>query len=466
MYGAFKARAVPVNVNHRYTAHEMAAVLEDIDPVVVVFESDLAEVVAEATSALGGRNVTMVEITDGADTTVPGALPYSSFTAGDDEVELPVRSGDDRYLLFTGGTTGSPKGVIWRQSDIYDAAVHGQRHVPHSTDDELATVADAAQAAPARVLLPLPPFMHGAAQWLAMAALHGGDTVVLPPLSDRLDVDAVWSTVEQWGVQVLLIVADAFGRPLADALRSRPDDAASLRLIVTGGAAMSGRLKREFEELIPGVLIVDVAGSSESGGLLTAAGSGATGPMEFFAGPSACVLDDRRSRTLAPDDPTPGWLASTGAVPTGYLNDPRKTMSTFPTVGEDRMSVPGDRAQWVRTGVIRLLGRDSQTINTGGEKVFAEEVEAALLHHPQVIDVVVVGRPHERWGEEIVAVAQLDADAPDDRVIIDACREHLADFKVPKALVRVGSVRRSAAGKADYAWARSVAAEGVGAAER
>jgi acyl-CoA synthetase (AMP-forming)/AMP-acid ligase II len=456
MYGSYKARCAPGNVNFRYTAAEMAALFADAAPAVVVVESVFAPVVASALPA--GCRVLQLEDSSGGDL-LPGATWYEDALGSASDARPDVEwSPDDRYLLFTGGTIGHPKGALWRQADIYPAAVHGRKHALFGTDDEPGAAAAVAAAGPPLVVLPLPPFMHGAAQWLAMACLHAGDTVVIQDDVDHFDPPDVWRTVERHRVQALLIVGDAFGRPLLSELERGSYDVSSLMILTTGGAVTSETLKKGLMAAIPQVMILDVAGSSESGGLLRhidAGGNASSG--EFTADPDTVIVSDDRSRFLVVGDDSIGWLGRTGPMPLGYLHDQAKTESTFITVEGQRVCVPGDRASFTAAGSVLLLGREAVTINTGGEKVFAEEVEQALLSHPAVLDALAVGRPHERWGQEVVAVVCLasGSSASLDELVAH-CRLTLAPFKVPKDVVWVDAVQRTPAGKADYAWARSV----------
>jgi len=281
----------------------------------------------------------------------------------------------------------------------------------------------------------------------------------------RLDPDDIWSTVEREKVTALNIVGDAFGRPLADRLRSGGYDASSLRLLTSGGAILTAALKRELLDLIPGLRIVDTLGSSESGSQATQSttrgGRATTGDFEISR--DNTVLREDFSGFVEPGSGEQGWLARRGYVPLGYYKDPEKTARTFPVVDGVRYSVPGDKASIEADGTLRLLGRDSVTINTGGEKVFAEEVEHALKHHPSVYDAVVVGTPHPRWGQQVTAILRLrDGEAPDEESLKRIAQEHIAGYKLPKAFVYVDEIVRSPSGKADYRWAKTTAMERLG----
>jgi acyl-coenzyme A synthetase/AMP-(fatty) acid ligase len=275
--------------------------------------------------------------------------------------------------------------------------------------------------------------------------------------TDHLDAHDVLRTVERERVTSLQIVGDAFARPLLDAQRGHGYDLSSLRHIVSGGAVFTAALKQAWVDAAPGLRIIDIVGSSESGrqGLTHGTTTGT-----FTPSATAAVLSADRTRRLEPGDDEIGWLAQTGPMPRGYLNDPDKTRATYPLVDGVRYGVAGDRARIDGEGRIVLLGRESVTINTGGEKVFAEEVEQALKHHPDVVDALVVGRTSSTWGQEVVAVAHVaDGSTVTDDELRAVCAEHVARYKLPKAIVRVPAVQRSASGKPDYAWALAVVSE-------
>jgi fatty-acyl-CoA synthase len=457
MLGAWKAGAAATNVNYRYTADELRFVLADAATAAVVYHARFAPVLADALRDL--PTVRLLVVVDDASGTepVPGSVPYEELLAGasGDRPDL-TWSPDDRYVVYTGGTTGSPKGVLWRQGDFLHTAL-GLR----GTLDEL--VERARRPGRPRAL-PAPPFMHGAAHWNALSCLLAGGTVVIQHDTEHLDPADVLDTCEREQVGSLLIVGDAFARPLLDEVRRRSRDLSALRTLMTGGAVLSPAIKAQLLEALPGLRIVDILGSSETGrhGIATTAVDDDGEPGVFAPSDTTTVLDEQRERRLEPGAPDSGWLAQRGRVPLGYLGDEAKTRETFPRIDGVVHAVAGDRARLRADGRIELLGRDSVTINTGGEKVHAEEVEQALKAHPDVYDALVVGRPSERWGTEIVAVVAADPDAPalDPDAVRAAAGEHLARYKLPKELVVVDRIQRSASGKPDYAWARRVAVEG------
>jgi fatty-acyl-CoA synthase len=452
MLGAAKARAAAVNVNYRYVAEELRYVLSDSAARAVMYHSTFAPTLEAVLPDLPEVRL-LLQVDDGSGLPLlPGALAYEDALEQADPVPPVDLSPDDLYILYTGGTTGAPKGVLWRQADFL-AACLGLA----STTQQLV---DAAPRASLRVLA-APPFMHGAAHWNAISAWCAGGTVVIQEKPSRLDADDILRTVAIEQVTSLLIVGDAFARPLADALRTGRHDVSTLRFLLTGGATLSAPVKEELLSLVPGLRIIDVLGSSETGrqGVRTSdLGRGAS-TGTFDRSPTAAVLSEDLGRVLSAGDDELGWLAQGGRVPYGYLGDPEKTARTFPIVDGIRYAVAGDRARLLADGTIELHGRDAATINTGGEKVFAEEVEQALKHHPAVFDAVVVGRPSDQWGQEVVAVVQLRPEDPEptDDELREAAAAHLARYKLPKAILRVGVIERSPSGKPDYAWAGAVA---------
>ncbi|QXC62092.1 acyl-CoA synthetase [Aquihabitans sp. G128] len=453
---ASKAGAAAFNVNYRYVADELAYLFRDSGAAAIVYHGAFAATLADVLPRLDHQPL-LVRVDDGSgDDLLPGAIDYEEAIAGAASTE-PVAEWrpDDLYVLYTGGTTGNPKGVLWRQADFLVAALGVRRK--DGTDfeslDELVGPALRRNLA----TLPAPPLMHGAAMWNALSTWISGGTIVIQDTVDRLDPADVLDTCERHGVTSLLIVGDAFARPLLDEQRRQPRDLSALRFLLTGGAILSPRLRAELLEVAPQLRIVDVLGSSETGRQAVAntrAGDD-LGPTRFEPSATTAVLDATLSRRLAPDEADIGWLAQGGRIPRGYLGDEAKTRATFPEIAGERWAVAGDRAAWRADGSIELHGRESVTINTGGEKVFAEEVEQAIKHHPGVYDALVVGRPSERWGQEVVAVVAV---RPGAEVDLEGLREvaaaHLARYKLPKDVVFRDRISRSPSGKPDYAWAR------------
>ncbi|MEZ0364835.1 AMP-binding protein [Mycobacterium sp. pUA109] len=463
MLGAAAARAASLNVNYRYVEAELTYLLNDASARAIIYHARFAPTLAPVLRSLDKPPTLLLQVADDSgNALLPGALDYEQALAVASAEPPPTQPDpDDLYLLYTGGTTGMPKGVLWTQADILESGLgaflpDGMFEVP-ALAEGVALVA----AGERRVVLPLPPLMHGAAQWMALAGLMGGGTVVFPDVVDRLDPASIWELIDREGVQLMNLVGNAFATPLCDEFERGGHDGSSLQLVGVGGAVTSAPVKDRILRLLPQVVIADVAGSSETGSQLSnlsASGAPATSGV-FTPATGTCVVDAEHRRILQPGDPETGWLARHGAIPLGYLRDRDKTERTFPSVEGRRMALPGDRARHRADGSIELLGRDSVTINSGGEKIFAEEVEDALIAHPAVRDVVVVGRPSERWGSEIVAVVQLRPghDPTDGDLLADA-EQRLARYKLPKAIVRVDAVLRGPAGKADYRWARDLVA--------
>jgi fatty-acyl-CoA synthase len=462
MLGAFKACAAPFNVNYRYVDEELVYLLRDAGARAVVYHAGFAPTLARIRERLPGVRLWLQVSDESGEALLPGALDYEEALAAAEPRPPTGLSPDDLYILYTGGTTGLPKGVLWRQEDIFRAGLY---------TEEVADLPEVVARAQAREgalrVLPAPPFMHGAAHWLAFNMWHMGGTVIVQSQPRRLDPADLWSTVERERATALSIVGDAFARPLLDELARCRYDLSSLRLLATGGAILSASLKREFLERLPRLRIRDVLGSSESGAqAVRFSGAGEPASIgDFQPSPGNLVLSQDLSRVLEPGSPEVGWLARAGRVPLGYLADPEKTARSFPTLAGVRYAVPGDRARWTAGGRLELLGRDSVTINTGGEKVFAEEVEQALKHHPAVFDAVVVGTPHPRWGQQVTAVVRCRAAASvSEAELREEAGRHLAAFKLPRAFVFVDEIVRSPSGKPDYRWAREAALAGLGVA--
>jgi acyl-CoA synthetase (AMP-forming)/AMP-acid ligase II len=459
MFGASLARAASFNVNYRYVDAELRYLLNDAAAAAVVFHAAFAPTLARALDGVD-RPPLLLQVADGSgNALLPGALDYEQVlaAAANDPPDLELKE-DDLYVLYTGGTTGYPKGTLWRQGDLFDTTLGPLVGAGGADPSSLGRLEETVRASGERRGLPAPPLMHGAGQWVALGLLLGGGTVVFPDVVANLDPGSILDAIERERVQLLAMVGEAFARPLCDELEHRPRDVSSLQLIVTGGAATSPGTKTRLLELV-----IDSGGASETGpqlNNLSAPGGEPTSGL-FSPSPSTLVLDEERQRVLPPGHAGVGWLAHDGPIPLGYLGDKAKTAATFPVVEGRRMVIPGDRARLRADGLVELVGRESMTINSGGEKIFAEEVEQALMTHPDVHDVLVVGRPHERFGHEVVAVVQLGpGSTASDESLRDAVLARLARYKAPRAFVRVEAVRRTPTGKPDYPWAREVATAG------
>ena len=462
MVGAYQARVAPFNVNYRYVSAELEYLLADSGATGIVYHSAFAPTLDEVRSRLPELRLFLQVADDSANPLLDGAQWYEDALTATEPAPLGAndRSPDDLYILYTGGTTGMPKGVLWRQADIFVAAMGGRQLGTNEEWPDIDAIATAAGAGGAKFMA-LAPFMHGAAHWMAFNAFTGGNTVIIPDIVDRFDPVDTLRQVEEFGVNVLLVVGDAFGRPLVEAIEAGDWDLSSLLVLASGGAALSAGIKERLLAAVPTMMIVDGLGASETGSQaaqVSSAGQAAT-TGSFNPGPGMCVVDEDMAHVLEAGHEAIGWLAQAGRVPIGYLGDEAKTRRTFPVIDGVRYAVPGDRARLAADGSLELLGRDSVTINSGGEKIFAEEVEAALASHPAVFDVVVCGRPSERWGQEVVAVVQLAAGAgvTDDELVEHAALS-VARYKLHKAIVRVDHVQRSPSGKADYRWAKEQAA--------
>ena len=457
MLGCFKSRTVPVNVNYRYVDDELTYLFSNSQSRAVIYHGCFAERVEKLRPQLD----VLIQVDDGSGADLlPGAVDYEEALAASSP-ELPDigHSPDDLYVLYTGGTTGMPKGVLWRQHDVFMNTMGGR--VPGVWDavtsyDE---VRERAVAGGDLSMVLIPPFMHGAAQWGTFVMMGNGAKVVLPDDNTHVDPADVLRTVERERCTTITVVGDAVARPLLAEIETGRYDLSSLAVISNGSAPLTPAIKERLLEQLPNIFVNDSVGSSETGAQgshLSAKGAVRTGT--FTPGPGSTVVSEDLTTVLAPGHEGLGWFAQSGWVPLGYLGDPEKTARTFPVIEGTRYAVPGDRARFDAEGAIEVLGRDSVTINTGGEKVFAEEVESAIASHPSVQDVTVCGRPSERWGSEVVAVVQLASEATPEELEAHAAQA-IARYKLPKAWVFVDKVQRSPSGKADYRWARSVAEE-------
>jgi 3-oxocholest-4-en-26-oate---CoA ligase len=463
LLGSFQARVAPFNVNYRYVKNELQYLLADSGATALIYHAAFAPRVAEVLPDLPQLRVLIQIADDSGHDLIYGAVDYESALASSSPTPpLVQHSPDDLYVLYTGGTTGMPKGVLWRQHDIFMTSFGGRNLMTGQPFGSVEEIVAALAAGPGTKLMILPPLIHGAAQWSVMMALTTGQTVVFPSVVDHLDPDDVVRTIERERVSVVTVVGDAIARPLVTAIEKGVADISSLAVVANGGALLTPYVKQRLIETLPNAVVVDGVGSSETGAQMHHMSmSGAVSTGTFNAGPDTFVAAEDLSAILRPGHDGIGWLAQRGYVPLGYKGDAAKTAKTFPTIDGVRYAIPGDRARHLADGHIELLGRDSVTINSGGEKIFAEEVETAIASHPAVADVVVAGRPSERWGQEIVAVVALaeGAHADADELVAHAAKS-LARYKLPKAIVFRTVIERSPSGKADYRWAREQAIGG------
>jgi 3-oxocholest-4-en-26-oate---CoA ligase len=471
LLATFKLRAVPANVNYRYTADELAYQLENSDAEAVVFHGSLGERV-DAVRDPDLKVRAAVQVDDGSPL-VDGALRYEDLIEAHEPMERIERSGDDLIFLYTGGTTGMPKAVMWRHEDLFAAlaplaySFFGLA-MPEDSTEAGALARKVHESGLVPVHLPASPLMHGTGQFSTLQALFLGGTIVT--LEQRhFDPHELWQTVQRERVTQIAIVGDAFAKPMMRALeeaeaKGEPYDLSSLVLVISSGVMWSESVKRALIERQP-VIAYDSLGSSEGVGfanaITTTDAEGET--AKFGIGPNTKVFTDD-GREVKPGSGEVGFLAVGGHIPVGYYKDPKKTAETFRVVDGKRYSIPGDYATVEEDGTITLLGRGSVSINSGGEKIFPEEVEEAVKQHPAVADAVVVGVPDERFGEAIAAVVALapGRNADEDEISEAVERSGLARFKRPRHVVVVDAVPRGPNGKADYAWARETARARVG----
>jgi acyl-CoA synthetase (AMP-forming)/AMP-acid ligase II len=464
MLAAFKIRAVPVNVNYRYVEEELEYLLRDSDLVALFYQRELADRLA-AVRANTPKVKVLVEVDD---TSAPrellaGAVRYDdALASAREERGFEPRSGKDIYIIYTGGTTGMPKGVMWRHEDVLFAGLQGGNPggTPIERGEELV---DIVQNGMCLTFLPAAPLIHGAAEWASIIAFFGGGKAVLQR-GKSFDPKIVARLIRDEKVNTVTLVGDAMARPLAEAIRDMGDEADTSSVFVIGsaGAVLSEAVKEQLREAIPSTMIVDSFGATETGhqgSMAPGTGHGAgSGPL-FYMNDTNCVLDEDR-KPVAPGSGVVGKLARRGHIPVGYYNDPEKTAATFFEIDGVRWVMPGDLATVEADGSIRVFGRGSVCINSGGEKIFPEEVEAALKAHPDVLDAVVVGIPDPRWGQRVAALVQPRPGATPGVEELDRhCRTKVAGYKVPRFVRFVDRVERQPSGKPDYRWAATYAAE-------
>ena len=458
MFGSYHARAVMVNVNYRYKAEELRYVLANSRARALVYQAAFAPLVAEACAGLPELPHLIQLRDDSNNPRQPGALDYEELRARQPTgpLDLPY-SPDDLYILYTGGTTGIPKGVLWRQEDVFFNGLGG--HLPGlerlDSEEKLRNHIGLGMGGRAIVML---PFMHGAGQWLSFNTFHRGGTLVFPDEGRRLDADGAWRAIERHRVDQMMIIGDAFARPLIAALRAGRYDVSSVRVVGSTAAVLSPAVKQELMALLPeGTLALESIGGSEMGlqAMSYDTDSGQPGVPAYQLRDNTVLLRADRSGVLSPGTDELGWIATRGHLPLGYLGDPERTRQTFPVIDGVRYCVGGDRGRYTTDGRVLFLGRDAVCINTGGEKVFAEEVERIVKSHPAVYDALVVGVRSQRWGQQVTALVSVTPGSTPPTVaeLRAHCAVELADYKLPKAVVIVPEIVRSPSGKPDYVWA-------------
>ena len=460
LLGCVKARAAGANINFRYVAEELRYVLNDANAKAIVYHACFAPVVAEVLPHIGPQKA-LIQVDDGSgEPLLPGALDYEEVLAAASPDKLDLNySPDDLYLLYTGGTTGMPKGVLWRQGDFLASPLGGKRADGSVIDNIDDYVAIAIKSKGYRSL-PAPPFMHGTGQLIALAAWTRGDGVVLQNVVERLDPADLLERVETERVNMLALVGDAFARPILEEMDRSSRDLSSLRIILTSGVILSATVKAALIERLPKLTIIDTLGSSESGPHVQniTGAQGKSEGAEFRISKDTVVFNKDKTGLLEPGHEGLGWFAVGKNVPLGYLGDAEKTAQAFPIFNGRRYVVPGDRVRLISDRAIEFHGRDNMTINSGGEKIFVEEVEKAVQHHPGVAGVIVTSRPSERWGNEVIAVVALKNAATETDLLAEA-EKHIARYKLPKAFVFVDELPRAANGKPDYQQAKTLASE-------
>lgn len=446
--GCLKARTVPVNVNHYYTPAEAGELLDYLRPRAIIYHACLEEKFADTLRDSGAE--LLIRIDDGAVDGGPGfdAVSLDAALAQGDSDQPVAPSPDDLLMICTGGTTGRPKGVLWRQSDIYVSSMVGDDHGSAAEIHQKVAYAGPPWFA-------LSPLMHAAGMWTAFSAILSGQTVILYDTATGFDARTAWQTVEREKVGLMTMVGDAYAAPLVAELGKTAYDLSSLHSIGTGGAATNPKYQAALLEYLPQITLINGYGSSETGNMGFGRSRRQARRDTFDLRAGGAVVSQDRTRFLQPGDAEVGWVVRTGRIPLGYFDDADATRGTFGEIAGQRMVISGDRASIEKDGTLRLFGRDSLVVNTGGEKVFVEEVEDVLRAHPGVADALVVGRPSDRWGEELVALVVPQPDSGITEEQLDAqCRSVLAGFKVPKEFVVVPQVRRLGNGKADYRWAK------------
>jgi 3-oxocholest-4-en-26-oate---CoA ligase len=464
LFGAWKAGLVPVNTNYRYTDDELAYLWDNADAVVVVFHGTFTETIERVRTRVPDVRL-WLWVDDGSGPCPEWARPYEEVAASAPEGRVVPpwgRDGDDLYMLYTGGTTGMPKGTMWRQDDVF-SLLNDASPAPYPGDggpDDVRRIRT--EQGPGFGAIPACPLMHGTGALISFGVLIGGGNIICLP-SRHFDPEELFDTIQKEKANATVIVGDAFAKPMVRTLDANPGrwDLSSLLLVYSSGVMWSEPVKEALLKHHPGMLLVDALGSSEAIGMGTnlSSGGNATKTAKFRIGDNAVVLTED-GKQVEPGSGEVGRIGIKGRVPVGYYKDPEKSAKTFPVIDGVRYSMPGDYATVEADGTVTLLGRGSVVINTGGEKVFPEEVEEAVKCHPGVRDAVVVGLPDERFGEAVTAVVELEPGATlDEAGIIATVKERLAAFKAPKRVLRIDTIGRAPNAKVDYKRLKAWAAE-------
>jgi acyl-CoA synthetase (AMP-forming)/AMP-acid ligase II len=449
LWATFKLRATWVNINYRYVEDELRYLFDNADLKALVYQDEFTDRVKAVRDTLPDLKHALVI----------GPEYESAIEAQSTERDFDPRSPDDLYILYTGGTTGMPKGVVWRHEDVFFALGGG---IDPLTNDRVQSPRDIVEKGRGGgiTMMPIAPLMHGASQWSVMGGAFQGNKLVLMA---KFEPERVWELVKEEQIMSIMITGDAMGRPMIEALEEpgADYDLSSLFSISSTAAVFSPTVKDQFFKHFPNLIMTDAIGSSETGSNGVArveAGGTAMKGGPTVTGIRDTVVIDEDGNIVEAGSGVVGKVARRGNIPLGYYKDEKKTAETFPVINGVRYAMPGDFATVEADGRITLLGRGSVSINSGGEKIFPEEVEAAVKSHPDVYDCTVVGLPDERWGQRVVAVVQLRAGTSPTLDDVQAhCRTKIAGYKVPRQLVVAGEIQRSPSGKPDYRWAKDQA---------